>query len=162
MMAELRNIHGRKWGRGLRPWLLLPKYFAVSVVIGGLVAVIVLDSVHRSLGIADREAGALIAAVFRFAIVPATVAAVVLGVLLLLQHPRTFLAMRWMRAKLWAVAVVVPLAHWLLRSQVKTKQITPVHVVEIAAVVLMGFVAIAILGRLKPRLGQAYGKQTMP
>lgn len=162
-MSEHRNIHGRAWGRGLRPWLLLPKYFAVSVVIGGLVAVTVLDSVHRSLGITDGNAGALIGAVFLYAIVPATVAAIVLGILLLLQHPLEFLRMRWMRVKFAAVAIVVPLSHLLLRFDVKVMQASPpAHVAPDAAGALTGFALIAILGRLKPRLGQGYGKQVVP
>lgn len=159
-MAEYRNMHGRAWGRGIRPWLLIPKYLAVATAIGGLAAVIVID---RTFGTAEIEAvktGRLIAAIFRFAIIPATIAAMALGVLLFLQHPRPFIRMRWMRIKLVIVLTVVPLAHLLLRSQVDLMQISPpAHITGPSIVALAGFVLIAVLGRLKPRLGQPIASQ---
>ena len=35
------NIFGRKPGRGVRPWLLIPKVIAVATFVGGYVATIV-------------------------------------------------------------------------------------------------------------------------
>lgn len=158
MMAEYRNIHGRKGGRGLRPWLLIPKVVAVALIIGGLAAVLVLDQATRSLAMTTdqvRLVGRLIGLLFKYQIVPATILALVLGLLLLLQHPRQFLRMRWLIVKLLLVAVTVPAAHILLRSQVQRMQESPpAQVGPCVAGILGGFLAILLLGRLKPRLGQ--------
>lgn len=40
MGKRYRNIHGRRSGRGIRPYLLTPKLLAVSVYFGGLVIII--------------------------------------------------------------------------------------------------------------------------
>ena len=39
-MDRQQNIYGRKWGRGMRPWLLIPKYICVALILGGLGAVV--------------------------------------------------------------------------------------------------------------------------
>lgn len=41
-----QNIHGRRPGRGLRPWLLIPKVLAVGLLWGSLVSVTVLWCYH--------------------------------------------------------------------------------------------------------------------
>lgn len=163
-MSEHPNIHGRLWGRGLRPWLLMPKYFAVSLIIGGLFAIVILavGSQFATMPEQCRFAWTLMVAIFRFQVVPGTILAALLGILLLLQHPIALLRMRWMLVKLAAVLLVVPGSHFYLSSRViafAEKGTSPAWLLPGVLLSLAGFVAIAILGRFKPRLGQAYRKQ---
>ena len=153
-MAAFKNIHGRKWGRGVRPWLLIPKCFCVAVLIGGLFALALLTVASQLTtgGEQSQFAWTLIRAIFRYQIIPATIGAVILGLLLFVQHLREFGRMRWMRVKLAAVVIAVPFLHiWLSTNLGLHTKLMPGLLTALAV-----FGVIAVLGRLKPRLGQGY------
>lgn len=155
-MSKTTNQYGRTWGRGIRPWILIPKYLAVSLLLGGLASVLVLALCSSGQGTANQDqARQLIRTLFRFLIIPATISSILLGIFLLLQHPRPFLRMRWLILKLILVALITPLSHALL-SRAIHHQIGMGPFLKYPACALTGFVLISILGRLKPRLGQAY------
>lgn len=156
-MAAYKNIHGRKWGRGLRPWLLIPKYFAVAILVGGLFAlgVLAIASTFATTEAQSRGNWMLVRSVFRYQVIPAAAAAVVLGVLLLMQHRREFLRMRWMRTKLALIIIAVPLMHFWLRSKVIASS-SQAELLPAILTALALFALIAVIGRLKPRLWQRY------
>jgi uncharacterized membrane protein len=139
----------------------MPKYFFVSLIIGGLFAILI-ASIASRVAATDQQtqfALAMIRAVFRYQVVPATAGAVLFGILLLLQHPREFLSMRWMRVKLALVIIAVPSAHLVTSTAVRRLAGTEhpqTSLVPILSASLVVFIAIALLGRLKPRLNQPY------
>lgn len=149
------NIHGRKWGRGFRPWLLLPKYLCVSLLLGGLFATLVLTPVMPDAGGADAR-WRLIGRIYRYEIVPATLGSLVFGILLLLQHPRAFLRMRWMIVKLIMVLAVVPASHLQMSHELNLDYIVREYIAVKTVICLLAFGVITVLGRLKPRLGQPF------
>lgn len=146
-MSRTPNIFGRKWGRGLRPWLIIPKYLFVSMILGGLVA----SAVCVTLG-----ASAAAATIVRYQVVPGIIAADITGVLLLLQHPKAFLKMRWMIAKLAMIVLIVPATYLILPGRLAAADARPIGLTVSLLLSLAGFLVISILGRLKPRLNQPY------
>jgi uncharacterized membrane protein len=162
------NRYGRKAGRGIRPWLLLPKVVAVAIYLGGLAAVlgIWLISDFTSLDLADpRRAMALrlTSRLIIFIVVPALLLAMVLGVGLLLQFPRLMLRMRWLQVKLISLAILIPSTHLVCSSRLHlirqaTDQATSDHLARQFAwgmcLALAGSLWVVVLARLKPQLGQ--------
>lgn len=161
------NIHGRRPGRGIRPWLLIPKVLAVGALFGGFTAVAVL--LHSSQPETHDQWAHLIETVstlFRRLIVPAVLIVIVLGVSLLMQHPGVFLRMRWVRLKLTLLVLALPPLHltgrWLInqtRQALEAGQLDRVAelmgrfniAVDLA---VLAVVVVVVLGRHKPRLGQ--------
>lgn len=173
MPDPLPNLHGRKPGRGIRPWILLPKVLFVAFYLGGLAATLVvwLYSNFASLPLADPRrlwTLNLVGALIEFFVVPALLGALLTGLLLLLQHPRQFLRMRWLIVKLVALALLIPSAHLYLSSRLAllrhdalhqtANSVSPSQVTCGLALVLAASSAIVILGRLKPRLGQNWAR----
>jgi uncharacterized membrane protein len=168
------NRFGRRQTRGLRPWLLVPKVIAVAVYIGGLASATVLWWVSDLGGAHMTQAQRLLVlgqvrALFTWLLVPALLTAIVLGIALLLQHPRVLLRLRWLIVKLAMVAVLVPAAHLYLSSRVGLLRQTvlagqtpdPAVVAQVQwglALALAGFVIVAAIARLKPRLGQNWAR----
>lgn len=171
--SRVANVHGRRWGRGWRPWLLIPKLFCVAVATGGLVSLLVLVFARP---VPENAAGwqqesLLITRMYRFVVVPALVGAMLFGLLLAFFHLRAFLRMRWFQVKLVLIAVCVPGLHtFMYRKSMAFKAALVDPPDPAAAAVLRGhlfagtlaalaFVLTAmILGRIKPRLGQDYGR----
>jgi hypothetical protein len=168
MYAMTENIHGRTGGRGLRPWLLIPKYFCVSFILGGLLAMLILCLTAWSFPAeTDQRAAAwrLIGPIFWFQVIPATVLTILLGIALLAQHFWALIRMRWLLLKIPAVVIVVPLSHWYFSNSVdayRTANLSPTLLALPLALSLAAFCGIAILGRLKPRLGQKYTPAAPP
>ncbi len=158
-MSQYRNIHGRKWGRGLRPWLLIPKYLCVAVALGGIVAAGTLMHEAQSSTVEQRRAiFGLVGRLFTRQVVPGLLGAAVFGLALLLQHPRELLRMRWLRLKLVLLLVGIPLAHVMQSSALAQLRRVPDSSTErfvsgLAGTVLL-VVIVIILGRLKLRLRQ--------
>ncbi|GMU25080.1 MAG: hypothetical protein AMXMBFR13_51510 [Phycisphaerae bacterium] len=170
---EYENIYGRKWGRGLRPWLLVPKILFAGTFIGGLVTVLVLGFYYSPPQTpADWVAySQLIQRAFTRVIVPALLGAILTGIALAMAHPMVFLRMRWFQAKLVLLIVCVPVLHVFMwgRSVALREAVTrdndlvkatllreQIYRGTIAALVFA--VAVVVLGRIKPRLRQAYGR----
>jgi uncharacterized membrane protein len=170
------NKFGRKGGRGIRPWLLLPKVIAFCVYLGGLTTVLVLwvASDFQSLDLGDPRRKMVLDQVSRlmvFLVVPALLVTIVLGVSLLMQYPRHFLRTRWLRVKLLSLVIVIPASHFYCetrfvqlrvvsdqqRSNVLARQLT----MGLGGA-LIGSAWIVVMGRLKPRLGKSPVPTTGP
>lgn len=151
----------RRGGRGLRPWLLLPKFICVCVAFGALVTGLVLwvaETASRSNGLLEIEHR-----IFGHVMVPAIIGALFFGLLLFLQHPRGFSRLRWLQIKLAVVVIFLPVIHVWVSSQLvalgypegKGDGATLVTWLYIAVITL---VLLMILGRQKPRLGQNWAR----
>jgi hypothetical protein len=169
---EYRNIHGRKWGRGLRPWLLLPKVVFVGIFLGSLVSTLVLVFLPPPPVTPEgwMEHLQTIRRAFEHLVVPALLGAILCGVLLTAIQGKALLRMRWLRLKVIVVAVFVPAAHLFMhgrflvleeavRSGSQPRAVAARHAMTLGlvAVIACGLLVI-VLGRLKPRLGQDYAK----
>jgi uncharacterized membrane protein len=174
MAEEYVNKFGRVGGRGIRPWLLVPKILGFVTYVGGFCAVLALwiNSDFTSLEMQDPRRALVLHQVSQILvclIVPAASATILFGILLLLQHPGVFIRMRWMQVKLIALLIVIPSCHFYARSQytqIKTtadKQISDAAAgrFEMAIVAaIAGSGVVIFLGRIKPRLGQTYRAPT--
>lgn len=171
------NIHGRRGGRGLRPWMLIPKVVAFSVYIGGLTTVLGLwiASDFTSLGLDDPRRALVLRLVGRlmvYVVVPALLVTIGLGIALLMQFPAVMLRMRWMQLKLASLMLLVPASHFFCETRfVILRQATEKALSDSAArqftlgiaCALIGSIWIVALGRLKPRFGQSpAGRAALP
>jgi len=168
------NRHGRKPGRGLRPWLLMGKLISVAIYFGSLVttAVIWFAGVLRD-GEAVTDTGlaqvaALTGALFRAVVIPSLVLTLGFGILLTADEPRIMLRQRWLQVKLLLLMLAMPVSHLAMAGSL--------HRVTAAAaagqsdlvaerlfsagfvVVILGSIGVMALGRIKPRLGQNWAK----
>lgn len=164
-MPSYPNQHGRRPGRGLRPWLLLPKILCVAIALGAATSATVLWCQRRSAGGLDVIGAMHI--LLAHVMVPALLGALFFGFLLLLQHPRIFLKQRWLQVKLLLAAAGFPILHLLathemdqLRTLLLPVESTPLRprLLVILLVALWVMVTLIALGRLKPRLGQNWAK----
>ncbi len=176
MSETYRNIHGRRATRGLRPWLLIPKVLGVACYFGGLVAILLLY-IHADRGSLGFKAFQRSASVLAFwVLLPGATVAGICGLGLLLQHPRQLLRMRWVRLKLlllFAVIGPMELAAWYLLQTMKTSHVPGgppdfgqlgFHLTFLVAMLwLIAFtIAVIVLGRQKPRLGQPVAARSGP
>lgn len=176
MAESTGNRFGRKPGRGLRPYLLLPKVFSVSLLVGGLACLLVLqiallNSPEDEFPVKLEQ----IRLIYHWIVIPSGLATALFGAALLLQHPKILLAQRWLQVKLAMVVVALAVGHLFslkllaaLDSSSAGGNRTPsdgttVTLMSVTAGVLAILLIIVILGRHKPRLGQnwakAYAKQ---
>ncbi|MFG0248881.1 MAG: hypothetical protein ACF8OB_08345 [Phycisphaeraceae bacterium JB051] len=165
----------RKPGRGFRPYLLIPKVLAMAVYFGAMVCAAVLWC--QGIGckpIEEIDAAVVMQQVLsvRFLIVyvgvPAMLLTMILGVLLWLEHPKTFLKLRWLRVKLLLLLLGVPGFHVLMASRLHhfrealesgTIEHSLKNQLTFGFVLLLIWSAIVIwLGRHKPRLWQNWAK----
>lgn len=177
-MAATANQFGRKPGRGLRPWMLLPKIIAVAMLIGGLAAVVATAGPPHALASSAATTRAVWAQqvdslehLFRWVVIPGSTAAIIFGVALFFQHPAVFIRQRWMQVKLLLVLLGLPMLHLLMRS--RTLELAAwvqsaggsseaedrglallAEIRWLAAGGLLLCVLIAVIGRHKPRLGR--------
>ena len=167
------NVYGRRGGRGVRPWLLVPKVVAIALYVGGLAAVtfIWVGSDYNAIPPDDPRRQWVLNLVGRlmvFFVVPALLVAIVLGVLLLLQHPGVYLRMRWLRVKLLILLLVIPAGHFWCRAQTLALR-NPITSVEAHATAarrlsvglvgtLIGSIAAVVVGRARPRFGQNWAR----
>ncbi len=167
-----QNAYGRVGGRGLRPWLLLPKVFAVGVYFGALVATTVIWFVQVNAPSMMRltPGGGIeqVSFMFRFVIVPALLGTAAMGVMLFIQHPRVFSRLRWWQVKAGMLVLGVPTAHFFVSSRLAAlRQAELAHTPNPHAqwqfsagllVLIAASMCIIALGRLKPRLGQNWAR----
>jgi hypothetical protein len=173
MGRQYENIYGRRGGRGTRPYLLVAKLVFVAAFIGGLVSVLILvllpplpvtgegrrlyaDALHRA---------------YAWVVIPSLVGAMTCGMALLASFWRVAIRLRWLQVKVLLIVLCVPLLHTFMRHRSQTLQ-------EMLAAdqpdgqvlasfrdqILAGTIAAlafgiltAVLGRVKPRLGQQIG-----
>lgn len=166
-MADYTNKHGRKPGRGVRPWLLIPKVLSVAALFGGFLAASVLLHTHAPTTRAQwANLIDSVGTLFTRLIVPAVFCVVILGILLLLQHWRVFLAQRWMQLKLLLLLLAVPPLHltgrWLIgQARLALAEGDLDRVAELMArftltadLAIAALALVMVIGRHKPRLGK--------
>lgn len=160
-MTKYVNVHGRRGGRGLRPWLLLPKVLGAGAYFGGLLAALALIVAADPQTAQDwRELTNQLRVLFVYVAVPGLTLAIVMGVLLLWQSGWVLWRMRWMKVKTGVVVATVPLLHLFMSDRLATVRqageggaaMTQFTVGLGAAIGLA--VAVIVLGRHKPRMGQ--------
>ena len=166
-MTDPVNKHGRRPGRGIRPWLLIPKILSVAALFGGFLAAAVLlhasaPQTHEQWTFVITTASTL----FLYLIVPAVLCVVLFGVLLFWQHPKVFLKMRWFQVKVVLLILTLPPLHltgrWLIhhaREALDAGDLDRVAelmgrftlTVDIAVIAL---IVVITIGRHKPRFGK--------
>lgn len=170
----IRNVHGRRPGRGLRPYLIVMKILAVGTFLGGLVAVEVgLLLAPQPTGIeAWRSEADTLQRIYNFAILPGLATALAFGALLFASIWRVIIRMRWFMTKMVLIGLAVPALHVYLSTRVmgleslladsapdlqRASELRGQIALGTAATIVFAVAAI-ILGRVKPRLGQDYGR----
>ena len=172
MTEQPSNIHGRKPGRGIRPWLLIPKVVAVAVYSGGLTATALLwfsrpntydTHPSQSADLVDQ-----ISLLFVYLLVPALLAAILFGLCLLIQHAKVYSRLRWWQVTIVVIVLGVPTAHFFMESRLallreaaaqQTSNVAAERQLSIGFVTLLaGTLLVVVLGRLKPRLGQNWAR----
>ncbi len=139
----------------------MPKLICVCVAFGALVTGLTLwvtDPLPRADGLLEIEHR-----IFSQIMVPAIIGAIFFGLMLLLQHPRIFVRLRWLQIKLAVVAIFLPVVHVWVSSQLlllsspdaKGDSATFVAWLYITVITL---VLLIVLGRQKPRLGQNWAR----
>jgi hypothetical protein len=168
MVQEYRNVHGRRGGRGSRPWLLLPKVLCIGLYLGCVAS---LSLLWWTTNVTDLGELAVMVGITRRLFVglavPALLIAATLGVGLFMQMPGQFLRLRWWQVKMLSLAVGVPVAHLWVSGKLRAVrdaiiQSAPMATTSAAAqqfriallLLLAGSVWVIVLGRHKPRLGQ--------
>lgn len=161
------NRFGRKGGRGLRPWLLMPKIVAIAVLLGGLVAIAVLiETSPRQTHDENQAVYAHVMRLFQWMVVPGALVAMACGVGLAAMHGTVMFTRRWMVVKLCVIVVGGALL-WVLLSFHLDHIGREMSVGDpdgprgpwgmlalLCEVAAVGLVGIIWLGRHKPRLGQ--------
>jgi len=166
-MTAYKNKHGRRPGRGIRPWLLIPKVLSIGALLGGFLAASVL--LHTNQSTTHEQWATHIATVstlFLRLIVPAVLCVVLFGVLLFFQHPKVFLRMRWFQVKVVLLILLLPPLHLTGRGLIhQAREALTANDLDRVAEMMSYFtitadlaalalVIVITIGRLKPRLGQ--------
>lgn len=161
-------------GRGIRPWLLAPKLLGVAVFLGGLIALACYCLLIEP-PIADQAAWVIIrrsiAAIFWPCMFGGLALTLLAGLALFMQMPGIFRRQRWLKIKLVALAVLIPACHLWARSHImafdaalaegRLGDLLP-HLRMTGAIFAVSaglFFGIVVIGRVKPRFGQAYGSR---
>ena len=165
----------RKPGRGFRPYLLIPKVLAIAVYFGATVCAGVLWYLwvgFKPLSEIDavilKEHVLTVRLLMVVIAVPALVFTMILGILLWLEHPKTFLKLRWLRVKLLLLGVGVPVFHMFMASHLHHfREALDSGTIEqsLKSQLNLGFMLLLIwsaviiwLGRHEPRLWQNWAK----
>ncbi|WP_432800173.1 hypothetical protein [Poriferisphaera sp. WC338] len=120
-----RNKHGRKPGRGLRPWLLIPKILCFCLLVGSLAAlgllclrqVLMPESInidpYPEIVPAQTylDLTGQIEQLVKYLIIPSATLTIFFGILLLIDAPRIFIKLRWLQIKTLLVIITLPLLH---------------------------------------------------
>jgi len=165
------NRYGRKGGRGVRPVLLMIKLVGVMAWFGALLATTVFCFVAAPTTRDDwAEMLDVIHVNMVYVGVPGLIVALVAGALLLWHHGMVLWRMRWLKTKLAILAVAIPVLHLSLSSLLRSIRADLLYMEPdgpggrwelfriglIVAIVV--FLAVIMLGRIKPRLGQNYAR----
>jgi len=166
-MTVYENKHGRRPGRGIRPWLLIPKILSVGALFGGfLSASVMLHTQDPQTREQWTHQIAILSTLFLRLIVPAVICVILFGVLLFLQHPKPFMKMRWLRVKAALLVLTLPPLHLMGRSLInQARQALDAGQLDRVAelmgrftltvdLAVLAVIVVIVIGRHKPRLGQ--------
>lgn len=169
---EPRNIHGRRWGRGFRPYLIVAKLLCVIAYVGGLGALLVVGFAPGIPGDLEgwRQLAGTVHRAYAWLIVPGFLGAMAAGVLLTSSMVQAMVRMRWFQVKIFLLVAGAPALHVFLRSRLASFRSLVDEGGNVPAMVsvfgqllagtvvgLLFGVVLLVLGRVKPRLGQVYG-----
>jgi hypothetical protein len=162
------TAHRRTRGRGLRPWLIQVKLMGLALFFGGVAAIVAVGALGPEP--ADAAGWALLRGAMRAIFWPCVFGglalAIVTGLVLFARHARTFAGTRWFRLKAALLVVSVPGLHLAARGRVLAfyAAIDEGRMADLPALrdrVTIAFAfafvvmaAIAVIGRVKPRLGR--------
>lgn len=164
--GKVINRFGRQGGRGLRPWLLLPKVLAVGILIGSVVSILALLLIlPRDSVAAERMLYQIVVGLLCWVSLPALLVAGLGGIGLLMLHPVALLSMRWLMVKLILIVILIfggylslawPLHLIEQRISADPRPTAPLWYALMISltIILAGLIATLLLGRIKPRLGQ--------
>ncbi len=171
--GERMNQFGRRGGRGARPYLIMLKVICVGLFLGGLVSFVILVA-GRPVDAAPEQSEAFAALTHRMygrLIVPAVIGAEVTGLLLTASIWRVMIRMRWFRLKMLILLIGCPGLHLfmvsrltafdeMLRAGFDQARAVALHTQMLAgtAAAIVYALLMIWLGRIKPRLGQDYGR----
>lgn len=144
------NRHGRKPGRGLRPWLLIPKVLAVCCYFGSLVSML---AVWFAMPRSSAPPIQPMLLIDNYITIPSLLIAMLLGLALAIHHGPVLLRMRWLQFKI-LLAVSLLFIHFRLEMSFLSRTPLKPLILAVAAAML-----IIWLGRHKPRLGQNIAAQ---
>lgn len=172
-MTEAAVVPRRRGGRGSRPAWLAAKLLGLAGFLGGLLALGVLARFGPLP--ADVEGWRILRSALRVTFFPTVflglVVVVAAGLALFLQMPRRFLAMRWFRLKAALLLLLLPVFHFTGRGRLEAfdAALEAGRLDALAApwrgagttflAAFAAFAAIALIGRIKPRLGERPGSR---
>ncbi|QQE11852.1 hypothetical protein JD969_20640 [Planctomycetota bacterium] len=125
-----KNRLGRKSGRGMRPWFLIPKIISICAIWGVLLACAALilcapDTAHlpavEQLN-TSRQLLTQITQLLHYLIIPALVLANIFGLLLFLDEPRIFIRLRWLQTKMLLIIIAYPILFAFLNTKLSQSQ----------------------------------------
>lgn len=169
--SDVVNIFGRRWGRGSRPYLLVAKLLGVAAFLGGQMAI--LAELARPMAadlIAWQNRSEFLERVYPWVVLPGLFLAMASGFVLFISAWRAFIRMRWFVGKMLLFVAAGPILHLWTRSRVMridaagepmSLESAGMLSSELRWAALAGIVfgaGLLILGRVKPRLGQDYGR----
>ena len=175
MTRSQKNQTHRKAGRGIRPFLLIPKVLAMALYFGSIASSAILwyvwigchDTKTLQIPILLTQVQTLRLLIV-FIAVPALVMTLAMGLLLLLQHPKTFFKLRWLQVKLTLLMTGIPVFHAFMASRLhhfrealESGTISAPLQAQLSlgfALLLTWSILIIWLGRHKPRLWQNWAK----
>lgn len=166
-----QNVHGRRGGRGLRSWLLMPKVLGAGAYFGGLLAAAAIignfyasGAAAGATGEAEAEAWRQLAntlrPIFLFVAVPGLIVTIAFGIALLWHTGWVLWRMRWMKLKTAIAVVSIPLLHLFMSgrlAQVRSGEDSAAAMAQFnvgLGVAIAVAAALIFLGRHKPRLAQ--------
>ena len=167
------NVYGRKGGRGGRPYLIVLKLICVAGFLGGLMTLLALTLVGETPASQQewQVRADLISTAYRWVIIPGVTGAEIAGLILLASVWRVLIRMRWLIVKAVVVLVCMPSFHLILSDRSEDLHAVVSAGADLpaaaaihtqmqagAAAALAVGIVILILGRIKPRLGQDFGR----
>lgn len=171
--GERMNQFGRRGGRGVRPYLIMLKIICVGLFLGGLASFLVLAA-GRPIGDSLeswREFSDLAHRMYGRLIVPGVIGAEVAGVLLTASIWGVMIRMRWFQLKMLILLIGCPGLHVFMVTRLTAFDemlkggFDEAVAVSLRTQLLAGTAAAIVyallmiwLGRIKPRLGQDYGR----
>ena len=167
-MQEGAGIPVRRRGNGARSWFIHVKFVGLAGLFGGLAslaAIGLLGPVPESPE-GWRLLRGLMRAIFWPCVFGGILVTIMAGICLWLRHPVVFSRQRWFRLKVVLLAVCIPSLHLMARGRVQAfydaiddgnlevlagmwRGVTWAWVVAFVVLLL-----VAMVGRIKPRLGQ--------
>jgi len=172
-MGTLNSNPGRSFRRGTRSYFLVSKIIGITMFLGGSITMFVQIRLHPDLTNLENSMNQaeLLKQTFDYVIIPGVIIAVISGILLIVPIFKPITRMRWFQLKAILLILEIPTLHIYMRSQLQAlhhKIYKEYDLLEAQLILSQLFIGLAVavifavvlicLGRIKPRLGQQYGR----